>query len=180
MTTMTAIPAGPSRPRLLDRVNPRLVTIAVVFGIIVGIPAFTLIKHSLSGGIEKSGDGYAVDLKTLGHFPFNETTDTIAAVPPRFVELNGKKVALEGFVVPIDGGRNFQFVYNVQKCCFGGPPQVQERVFGHLDKGAQSTIPGIDQEVRCIGTLHVKVDRDPETHKCGSIYTMDVQRLEPL
>jgi hypothetical protein len=177
---MSTITYEPGRPPLASRINTRLITIAVVFGILVGYPAFTYVKHHLSGGIEKLGDAYAVDLKTMGYFPFNDATDTIAAVPPRFAALDGKKVALEGFVVPIDGSSDFQFVYNVQKCCFGGPPQVQERVFGRFNKGAVSAIPGIDQEVRCIGILHVKVDRDPVSQKCTKLYTMDVQRLEPL
>jgi hypothetical protein len=177
---MSTITYEPGRLPLSSRINTRLITIAVVFGILVGYPAFTFVKHHLSGGIEKSGDEYAVDLKMMGYFPFDDKTSTIAAVPPRFAALDGKKVALEGFVVPTDGGRDFQFVYNVQKCCFGGPPQVQERVFGRFQKGATTEIPDISQEVRCIGILHVKVDRDPVSQTCTKLYTMDVQRLEPL
>jgi hypothetical protein len=81
---MTTLSAEPSRPPLMSRINPRLITIVVVFGILVGVPAYSLVKHQLSHGIEHAGDHENVDLKTLGNFIFNDQTDTVATVPERF------------------------------------------------------------------------------------------------
>jgi hypothetical protein len=79
-----------------------------------------------------------------------------------------------------DRPAQFQLVYNIQKCCFAGPPQVQERVFAKLSKATDVSAPDTSAEVRCVGTLHVKLQRDPKTSTCTQVYSMDVQRIEPL
>jgi hypothetical protein len=73
---------------------------------------------------------------------------------------------------------SFQFVYNITKCCFSGPPLVQERIFAFVPQHAEVTYYGSD-ECRLIGTLHVKVQKD-DGGKIASVYTIDVNRIEPL
>jgi hypothetical protein len=69
------------------------------------------------------------------------------------------------------------FVYNIQVCCFGGPPKVQERVFA---KATDDSIePTYGQEIRIIGKLNINTQKD-EVGRVEKLYKMDVERTEPL
>jgi hypothetical protein len=178
----TVVDYQPVKRPIGERINFRMLTIVVVFSLLVGVPVYHFVKAQMSHGIERDGDLLRVDLKSLGNFPFNDMTGTLDNVPVDYRNLDGKRVALEGFVVPLNDAADkvtaFQFVYNIQKCCFGGPPLVQERVFGNANK-----IGGIDyfpaQETRIYGTLHVKTERS-SMGKIESLYTMDVESEEQL
>jgi hypothetical protein len=171
-----------SRKPLSERINFRMLTIIVVFSALIGIPVYSFVKIQLTHGIEKNGSRFDVDLKKMGYFPFNEMTGTLNDVPPDYRKLDGKEVALEGFIFPMDGSgdkvHSFQLVYNIQKCCFSGPPQVQERVFAEVPNNG--TVDYSTEEIRAIGTLHVVLNRDSDTGKITKLYTMDVKRVEPL
>jgi hypothetical protein len=107
------------REIMSNKINIRLAVIATVLAMLVGYPAYALVKNHLNGGIEKTGDGFKVDLKKLDCFAFNDMTDTAAAVPPQFAALDGQKVVLDGFVFSDSAARQlhtFQLVYNIQTC----------------------------------------------------------------
>ena len=179
----TVMEYGVKRP-IGERINFRLLTIAVVFATLVGYPVYRVVRLQMTHSIEKNGDRLDVDLKALGNFQFNDATGTVADVPPDFRALDGKKVALEGFVYSTDRTdrvNKFEFVYNIQKCCFGGPPKVQERVFAKLGGDGIPNF-GAYQEVRLVGTLHVKVtkDSDADANKITAVYTIDVNDWEQL
>jgi len=116
-----------------------------------------------------------VDLKALGNFPFDETNGTIKDVPPVYRDLDGKKVQLEGFMYAGNSASDelsaFQFVYNISKCCFNGPPKVQERVFAR----SNLPVPFYGSMVRCTGTLHVAV-RKNEAGQTNSVYDMEIDK----
>ncbi len=164
-----------------ERINIRLLIIIVVFASLVGVPVYSLLKIQMSHGIQKNGNRLDVDLKSLGNFSFNDTTGTINDIPPQYRELDGKEVALEGFAwsgsMASDKVNSFQFVYNIQKCCFGGPPLVQERVFAIVPGDGIS--PPWGEEFRLIGTLHINLKKD-EVGKIEKLYTLDVKRAEQL
>jgi hypothetical protein len=166
----------------MSRINYRMITIIVVFSFLVGYPVFTFVKAQMNHGVEHDGDLYRVDLKAMGNFAFDDVNGTIANVPKQFRDLNGKKVALEGFMwngsTSGDQVSEFQFVYNITKCCFNGPPRVQERIFAFVPEKADVNYYGYS-ECRLIGTLHVKVQKD-DGGKVASVYTIDVNRVEPL
>jgi hypothetical protein len=163
-----------------ERINFRLVTIVAVFSLLVGYPVFALVRQTLNHGIERTASGYKVDLKSLGNFEFNDQTGSLKDIPQTYRDLDGKEVALEGYMYSDSASPRvnaFQFVYNVSKCCFGGPPLVQERVFA-IAPG--SGLPQIGDEFRIIGKLHVGLEKDKMTGKITSIYTMVVEKAEPL
>ncbi len=164
------------RPPLGRRINWRMVTIVAVFGVLVGFPVYTFVRAQANHGIDRVAGGYHVDLKALGNFPFNENTGTLADVPKQYRDLDGKQVSLEGFVYApnsaSDRVNQFQFVYNVTKCCFAGPPQVQERVFAVIP-GQGIYDPGMYTMVQLSGTLHVAVIKD-DAGKASSVYTLVV------
>jgi hypothetical protein len=169
-----------SLPARRPRVNLRLVVLLGILALPFLYFGYVIIDQAVTGGVSKSGDVYNVDLKSLGSFPFDPNQDEDGSIPQRWRDLNGKKVALVGEMyagasaapkVPA-----FQLVYSIQKCCFGGPPRVQERVFVKAPPG--NPVPFYWQPVRVVGTLHVgarKVDG-----QVVSVFEMDVERVEPV
>ena len=110
---------------------------------------------------------------------------TVNDVPKRYRALDGKRVLLKGFMYPLTSagpkGAEFQFVYNINKCCFSGPPQVQERVFAHGAKGRAVPLYR-DVLVELYGTLHVRVIREGEGADAAilSVYDIDVESAKPV
>ncbi len=161
--------------------NVRLIVFLslVVLLCLVGI-VYPMVDYQIHHGL-KHRDGYdEVDLKSLGYFTF-DPSGTIDQVPPRWRALDGKRVQLEGYPTSLQqsgpmthsaGQGDLQFVYNVQICCFNGPPQVQERVFINNPKRLAIT----DEFTRLTGILHVKVEKDQGV--ATSVYTLDVENAE--
>jgi hypothetical protein len=182
---MEATAPNPTKPRMriTQRINFRMIAVAAVVLFLVGYPIYTYLDESISGGVHNVGNGMkAVDLKALGNFPFDEKVSTINDVPQKWRGLDGQKVVLEGFMYAgnsaADNINRFQFVYNIAKCCFGGPPRVQERVFTIVPNGG--TVPYYYMEmVRCTGTLHVAVHKN-EVGTTDAVYTMDLDKVQEL
>jgi hypothetical protein len=160
------------------QVNIRL----IAFLAIVSFPflwfGYVFLNDRLTGGIEHHGSYDEVNLKEMGNFPFDQSNGATDSVPARWRGLDGKRVMLEGFMWARGSAapeiNDFQFVYSITKCCFNGPPLVQERVFAHTANGAR--VPYYGDLVRIVGTLHVKVEK--EAGIVTSVYTMDVDKLE--
>jgi hypothetical protein len=171
-----AAPAVPWR----ERINLRLVVLLGIPLLAFGWVTYVIVDQVRTGGIKDYGSYFQVDLKSLGSFTFDELRGTLDDVPPQYRALDGKRVLLEGEMYNPYGGakvNEFQLVYSIQKCCFGGPPKVQERVFArtpnHRDGVTYHSIP-----VRVLGTLHVKLERQ-DNGKIGSVFTLDVEELNP-
>ena len=76
-----------------------------------------------------------------------------------------------------DNINRFQFVYNIAKCCFGGPPKIQH--FVHCKVLPKHTVDSFGGAlVKTVGTLHVRVERDPGTDYITGIYFMDVESVD--
>jgi hypothetical protein len=123
---------------------------------------------------------YAVDLKALSNFDFDDHNGTIGDIPQQDRDLDGKEVSLEGFIAPTsvseDKLKGFELIYNVAQRDHG-PPRVQDRVFAHVING---TVDYSADEIRVTGLLHIKLNKDPDTHKIVTVFMMDVERVEPL
>jgi len=158
-------------------VNVRLIMfIAVVSAPFVWM-AYAGTRYLFNGGIEDKGEYKLVDLKALGNFNFDGANGSTNDVPAIYRKLDGQKVALDGFMwSPLAASQlsDFQFVYNIQKCCFNGPPLVQERVFVHVPNNKRLSY--VDRYLRMVGTLHVQVKK--EDGIITSVFTMDVDRAE--
>ena len=183
MTTSTVDYASPKtsrKPTLLQRLNFRMVVFLAVIGAPIGWIVYQYVAAALNGGVHQTAEGAEVDLKALGNFPFDDHAGTVANIPPKWRALDGKKVILEGFMYAgmsaSDEINNFQFVYNIQKCCFGGPPRVQERVFVTVPNGG--AVPYYGSLVRCSGTLHVGVHKN-DGGVTDTVFTMDLQKVTP-
>jgi len=171
------------QPRLSRRLNWRL----VIFLACIAAPFLwffgSFVNQIVTGGVEKRGDYAVVDLKAMGNFPFDEYNGQLTDIPQRFRELDGKKIVLKGFMFPTisaaDKVRECQFVYNIQKCCFSGPPRVQERVF--LFASTPKPMPMYDYGTltRVTGTLHLKLTKAPDG-KIIRLYDLDVESVKPV
>jgi hypothetical protein len=166
-----------------DRINPRVITFALVVLIVVGYPAYLFLDLALSGGIKNKGDYYEVDLKTISDFEMDQKYATDQSVPAKFRELDGKRVLLDGEIVAgqtsAGAQARFDLVYSIQKCCLSGNPKVQHFIKCNVVPGREEFSqyhPGV---VKVLGTLHVKVERDEVTQKVTSVYKLDVESVEP-
>lgn len=161
-----------------SRINPRLFLFIAVISTPFIWATYAGARLLLNGGIEDMGSYKKVDLKALGYFNFSDINGTINDVPARYRNLDGQKVALEGFMFSQKSAlrlHDFEFVYNRQICCFKGPPLVQERVFVH----SSIALPYVDSECRVVGTLHVRLEKN-EVGTITSVYTMDVDKWQEM
>src|SRR6185437_2021332 len=126
------------KPGLSQRLKPvlrnwRLLTFIGFFFVLFGSLGYTILREVIGNGIHQSGGVAVVNLKALGQFPFSDQTGLVTDVPKPYRALDGKRVSLQGYMVNMNNAgsdvSDTQLVWNVQKCCFGGPPLVQERVF---------------------------------------------------
>lgn len=179
MSTLQANPTIPA-PSRRPPVNLRLVVLLGVLALPFLYFAYVIVDQAMTGGIKDRGTYYEVDLKSLGNFPFDAMQDDLSSVPEQWRKLDGKKVMLTGEMYA--GGssapevRAFELVYSIQKCCFNGPPRVQERVFVKAPPG--KTVPFHWKPVRVVGTLHVDAKRSGD--EVISVFEMDVETLEPV
>jgi hypothetical protein len=185
-TSVPAVPkpfaSGPVPTDLRPRFNVRLwIFIAVIsapFLYIIG----SAVYDSITGGITDRGSYKEVDLKALGNFNFDDLAGKREDIPERYRNLDGQRVMFQGKMFgPEDAGpkgRRFQLVYDVNKCCFSGKPLVQERVFAT----AKKEIPIYDQNTlaEVVGTLHVRLIRDPVSKQIVSVYDMDVESAKAV
>lgn len=170
-----SLPA-PRRPRI----HMRMVVLLAFLGLPFVYVGYIIIDQAISGGVKDRGNYYEVDLKTLGSFPFDGQQDDNSNIPEKWRKLDGKRVVLVGEMYA--GGsaapevNQFQLVYSIQKCCFGGPPRVQERVFVNAPPG--NPMPFYWQPVKVTGIL--RVDAKRVEGQVVSVFEMDVETLEPV
>jgi hypothetical protein len=178
-------PAAPRPKPLSQRINWAMAArVGVVVALVLALVGYALkvtYESVIQGGVVSAGDHYRVELKQMSNFDMDQTLGTVADVPERFRDLDGKKVILEGEVAPggISAGdmvKQFSLCYSVAKCCFGGPPRVQH--FVACSAGGRP-MPNYDGAgpVRVYGTLHIKVIKT-DVGTIASIFQMDVERIE--
>ena len=182
-----APPTAPKPKPLSQRINWSMaVRVGVVVALVCALVGYALkvtYESVIQGGVVSAGDHYRVELKQLSNFEMDQSLGTVADVPERFRNLDGKKVVLEGEVAPggISAGdtvKRFSLCYSVAKCCFGGPPKIQHFVACAANG---RPMPNYDSAgpVRVYGTLHIKVLKS-DADKIDSIFQMDVEHIERI
>lgn len=172
-----------ARPKARSRVNWRL----TLFLLVVCVPFVwffaTFVQEARSGGIQNHGDYVSVSLKPLGQYPLDQDRGLFTDIPKRYRELDGKRVALDGFMYfgTSAGTRvdRCQLVWNITKCCFNGPPLVQERVFLQAPPGGKIKMYDYGTLVRVTGKLHVALERNDQG-TITSVYEMVPESVTPL
>jgi hypothetical protein len=110
-------------------------------------------------------DGYLkIGFDRLGAFPFVGDCATVSAaatdaqIPSAIKKLNGQKVIVTGFMLPVKMGNNdeltteFLLLKSQLLCCYGIAPQANEWVLVEMPRG---TKPLMDVPISFRGTLHV-------------------------
>jgi len=163
-----------------------LVRVGIVVAMILALVGYAVkvtYESVIKGGVVNEGDYYKVELKAMSNFEMDQRAGTLADIPQRFRELNGKKVLLEGEVAPIgdtagDKVNRFTLCYSVARCCFGGPPKVQHFVACEVPGGNRVTNYVGGPPVKVFGTLHVNIVNDGGA--ISRVFQMDVERVEPV
>ena len=130
----------------------------------------------------KSREGYqSVTFSELSDFPFSTDENGVllpdSKVPTEISELNGKKVALSGFLVPIeyveDKVSGVILVRNQLLCCYGEEPQLNEWVLINVDPPVE---PITDLPVTFFGDFEASPDMEQE--QVISLYRMNANGME--
>jgi hypothetical protein len=167
---------------LSERLNLRMILFSAIVLFLLGWPIYTFLSETLTHGIHNRGSYKEVDLKAIGFFEFDPTNASLKDVPAQYRALDGQKVQLSGEVFSPFAARGklseFTLVYSIQKCCFNGPPKVQERVFATVppDKTVEFSGDGYHDVV---GTLHVTMKRDEHKGEVVEVYHLDVDSMKP-
>jgi len=99
-------------------------------------------------------------------------------IPKDIKAADGKKVAVEGFMVPVsfdDKGKltSFLLTKNQPTCCYGGASQIHE--FVQVNLSGPPVKWNMDDPVRVQGVLHVGAKR--ENGALSSVYRLDALKV---
>jgi len=130
-----------------------------------------LIKAGKITGLDK-----ILTFDELTSWPYE---DGLNGMPQRIKDLNGKKVLMTGFMLPIDEVQNikeFLLVQSLWSCCFGQPPDINGIVRVVMPKG--KTTDYFFDPLKIIGTF--KVEATVMDGYCVDIYQLHVESLEAI
>ncbi|MEM7165792.1 MAG: DUF3299 domain-containing protein [Planctomycetota bacterium] len=122
------------------------------------------------------------DAPIAGVRPLDSKEDRRASVSAEVEALVGKKIAIEGFMVPYEfDGTNIRVFYlcanNIAGCCFGALPKVNEVIEVHMDKDAKPFDKAPIAPVIVAGTFEIDEVNDPvEGLIC--LFKMSAQAVE--
>jgi hypothetical protein len=118
-----------------------------------------------------------IDIATLGGFPFSGDRGTLAEIPRPLRQLDGQRIELEGFMIPMNQAyeiTEFALVpspYGLD--CFGPGPPVPQIIVVHTIRG--KALRYNYNYLNVVGTLHVRVADD--TRYAMSVYDMMVDSV---
>lgn len=124
----------------------------------------------------REGATYVTSIKELGNFEYDP--DKGGNIPEDVKALNGVKVQVHGFMIPLDQAdqiNHFSLVPSLFICCFGGQAQIQHQIVVHTPKG--KAIGYFPDEIVCEGILRVEEKKDDGY--IVSVFELDVQSVKP-
>jgi hypothetical protein len=123
----------------------------------------------------RDGEVLAMTIKQMANFNFNPDKDSV--IPKDIFLLDGVRIKLRGFMIPINQAEqitDFALVPSLVSCCFGQPPGVQHTITCRTPKG--KAISYTIDEIYVEGTLHVSPKKDEGY--TYSIFEMDVASVK--
>jgi hypothetical protein len=116
--------------------------------------------------------------------PFDELTswpyeDGLKGMPKRVKDLDGKKVLMTGFMLPIDEVQNikeFLLVQSLWSCCYGQPPDINGIVRVVMPKGKKTDY--FFDPLKIVGTF--KIEATMLDGYCVDIFQLHVESLEAI
>ncbi|MDB6067159.1 MAG: hypothetical protein JWR26_3367 [Pedosphaera sp.] len=124
-----------------------------------------------------SGFDFSLGLAEGNADPAQTAAKARAQIPPSIQSLDGKKVVIQGFLLPVrmDEGLAVEFLLmrNQSMCCYGVPPKINEWITVRMTgKGVKAIM---DQPIAVVGILHVGPAQ--ENGFLTGIYGMDADRV---
>ena len=107
----------------------------------------------------KPGEVLKMSIKELGNFEYDDQKG--GGIPSDVKQLNGSKVQLRGYMIPMDQAEHitqFALVPSLFSCCFGQPPQLQHTIVVSCPKG--KAVGYSPDEIVVEGQLAVQEKRD--------------------
>jgi hypothetical protein len=146
------------------------------------VPALTNLPPDGTAALEIR-DGYVwAGFDKLSAFPATTVLEPhglkfVGQIPDDIKSLNGKTVAIKGFMMPLlyQNGlvSDCLLLKNQSMCCYGVPPKVNEWVIVHMTgKGIKSIM---DRPVTICGTL--RVGEYLENGRLRALYRMDGEKI---
>lgn len=117
-----------------------------------------------------------VTFDELSNWPYE---DGLKGMPKRVKDLDGKKVLMTGFMLPIDEVQNikeFLLVQSLWSCCYGQPPDINGIVRVVMPKG--KTTDYFFDGLKLTGKL--KIVATMMDGYCVDIYQLELESLETI
>lgn len=143
-------------------------------------------------GQEKDKEPYQeVEFKTLTSFELplevtyfaeKDQIDLVKkAIPKKVQQLNGQKVKIKGFMVPVTYDKDyhvtgFLFAPDQNSCCFGQIPNLNGFIFSTTKKAVKNLK---DKLIEVTGTLYTE-PKYYNKEECVLIYKMDIDSVKKL
>jgi hypothetical protein len=166
---------------LSERINLRVIVFSLIVLAVIGTPVYWFLEETITGGIIDRGEYKEVNLQAMSLFPLDQENGKFEDIPEKWRNLDGQRVILQGEMYAPNSSSSdvskFDLVYSISKCCNTSAPQVQHFVKSTVTGGR--TVPFYGQRVEVTGTLHVKVKKT-DAGGIESVYTLDVEKVEPL
>ena len=139
----------------------------------------TVVERKLAEEIKKgkvTGLDKILPFDELASWPYE---DGLKGMPKRVKDLDGKKVMMTGFMLPIDEVekiKEFLLVQSLWSCCYGQPPDINGIVRVVMPKG--KTTDYFFDPLKIVGTF--KVEATMMDGYCVDIYQLHVESLEVI
>jgi len=148
-----SLPAG-TAGTAADLAKANLVSATGLRAIHEPIPGCLEIDFGALSGFDFS---LSEELAGAGADPALTMTKARAQIPQSVQALDGKKVVIQGFLLPVkmDDGLAVEFLLmrNQSMCCYGVPPKINEWITVQMTgKGVKAVM---DRPIAVVGTLHV-------------------------
>jgi hypothetical protein len=130
-----------------------------------------MVKAGLIQGVDR-----LLTFDEISSWPYE---DGLKGMPEKVKKLDGKKVLMTGFMLPIDAVENireFLLVESLWSCCYGQPPDINGTVRVIL-KGDKRTDYEFEP-IKLVGTF--RVETSIEDGFCVDVFQLEVERVEVI
>lgn len=171
-----------SEPSRLGPINEKIKVCQTALASLKSAPATQPAPDAVSPEARKPhpaprpGEVLELAIKDLGNFEYDQEHG--GNIPADVRRLNGAKVRMHGFMIPMDQAENitqFALVPSLFSCCFGQPPQIQHTIVVNCPKGKAVTY--CPDEIVVEGALKVQEKKDDGY--IVSIFEIDVTSVKP-
>jgi hypothetical protein len=119
-----------------------------------------------------------MDFATLGGFTLDQNKGKLADIPQSIRQLDGQRIAIDGYMIPMDVEENiteFALVPTLDRPDPSPPPPAQQTIVARIVTGQVSAY--YPDQIRVCGILHVRITQDDGD--LVSIFEMTVESIQP-